>query len=72
LGAVTKELNELRAKLDEVNNQPQEANQMEMQRITRRMDELLYREEMIWLQRSRISWLQEGDHNTIFFSHEGV
>jgi hypothetical protein len=31
------------------------------------MDEVLYREEMMWLQRSRISWLKEGGHNTRFF-----
>jgi hypothetical protein len=31
------------------------------------MDEMLYREEMQWLQRSRIAWLREGDQNTNFF-----
>jgi hypothetical protein len=32
-----------------------------------KMDELLYREEMLWLRRSRITWLKEGDRNTNFF-----
>jgi hypothetical protein len=33
--------------------------------ITDKMDELLYREEMMWLQRSRITWLTEGDQNRV-------
>jgi hypothetical protein len=32
-----------------------------------RMDEELYQEEMLWLQRSHISWLKEGVKNTEFF-----
>lgn len=31
------------------------------------LTEISLREEIIWYQRSRKLWLQEGDHNTIYF-----
>jgi hypothetical protein len=37
------------------------------QQLQRDMDELLYREELMWLQRSRVAWLREGDRNTRYF-----
>ena len=35
--------------------------------LEKELDELLYREEIMWMQRSRIAWLREGDRNTKFF-----
>jgi hypothetical protein len=36
------------------------------------LDELLYREEMMCLQMSPISWLKEGDRNTKFFHRKAA
>ena len=40
--------------------------------MNNKMSELLYQEEMMWLQRSRIDWLKEGDRNTQFFHRKVV
>jgi hypothetical protein len=68
---VTQELEELRAKLEEARADPF-CSTREVRRISDRMDELLYREEMMWLQRSRIAWLKEGDRNTSYFHKQAV
>ena len=40
------------------------ADRQEIRRVEDRMNELIYKEEMLWLQRSRITWLKEGERNT--------
>jgi hypothetical protein len=43
-------------------------DQHEIRQATGLMNELLYKEEMMWLQRSRVTWVKEGYGNTNFFS----
>jgi hypothetical protein len=64
-GAVTRELEKAGNRLSELMNM--NADRMEIRDVTDKMNELLYREEMMWLQRSRIDWLRDGHRNTKFF-----
>lgn len=57
-GSVRKELQDLRQKLEGIQCIGGQAG--EIKRIRNRMDELLYREELMWLQCSHIAWLKGG------------
>lgn len=70
-GSVLAELDALRVQLEEMKGDAS-ASRSELCAITDRMDELLYREEMMWLQRSHIAWLREGDKNTSYFHRQAV
>jgi hypothetical protein len=71
-GSVTKELEIIKDQLESLSSHNHVANQGEIERLSKCMDELLYREEMMWLQRSRIAWLKECDQNTKFFHRKAT
>ena len=68
LSSVRKELRELKGRLEAMRADPCRTGPMHAElKIQKRIDELNYREEILWRQQSRIQWLLEGDSNMSFF-----
>jgi hypothetical protein len=64
---VPKEIEKKQGQLDSLRSLTDEASMAARIGIEKEMDELLCREEIMWMKRSRIAWLREGDRDTKYF-----
>ena len=67
IGNVRKKIKDLREKLGELRNIGLLDTDNEVHSVKKELEEMLHREEIWWKQRSRITWLKEGDRNTRYF-----
>jgi hypothetical protein len=65
-GAVSKEIADLKTKLERLLENQNSSNSKDIEAINKRLDELLLREEIMWRQRSRTNWLPRGPKHQIF------
>jgi hypothetical protein len=68
--SVPREMEKKREQLDILNHLTDDATLARKSVLLKEMDELLYREEIMWMQRSRIAWLREGDKSSCILEKE--
>lgn len=72
-GSVLKKTAEIRKRLSEIWSSPPSLNQQHLaDNLSKELDELLLREELMWRQRSRATYLREGDRNTKWFQRKAT
>jgi hypothetical protein len=64
---ITKRIKELKMEMEKLEGEGPIQNRDKIHEVKWELDEILYREEMMWLQRSRIDWLREGDRTLNIF-----
>uniref|UniRef100_A0A453S5L6 Reverse transcriptase domain-containing protein n=1 Tax=Aegilops tauschii subsp. strangulata TaxID=200361 RepID=A0A453S5L6_AEGTS len=60
-GCIDRKRKELKVLYEKANS---EENTQRIKKVSGELDELLVREELMWKQRSRATWIKEGDQNT--------